>query len=186
MHGLPLKDVLAAVRLTRIDLLSLDVEGHEFQVLQGLGPEILSRIGLVIIENASEMSRALLSVAGLRQVDAALPDWYIHPARVDGGYNSWFAGPSLIQRQSPAPCHSKITPFPRSRFGSKLRRHIATRNESCPDYTNLQREFDFQYGVRVGKGRHQRLCPELNGFQRSAYDRPKPSLNQSAAQCVEF
>ena len=27
MHGLPLKDVLAAVRLTRIDLLSLDVEG---------------------------------------------------------------------------------------------------------------------------------------------------------------
>lgn len=59
-------DALAAAGISEIDLLSLDVEGHEYNVLRGIDWE-RTRINVIIIETLSTETKELLHNLGYKK-----------------------------------------------------------------------------------------------------------------------
>ena len=61
-------DAVEAAGFHLIDMLSLDVEGHEFEVLNGID-WARTRVNVIVIESLAEKTKALLHALGYRRAD---------------------------------------------------------------------------------------------------------------------
>lgn len=74
------RDALGPLGVSRIDFLSLDVEGHELEVLQGLDWET-TRISVLVVENVNQELYAFMREKGYR----VLPSARTRHGKVAGG-----------------------------------------------------------------------------------------------------